>query len=101
MTNIGSATVTEIDGTSNNVLYGMSIKINPPNAGYIRCNGTYLLDPYVTYESGTELNCQALTNGGFKFSDWSGNLIPSSSNNNNNAITTFKLYVRKYSIRRC
>jgi YVTN family beta-propeller protein len=63
--------VNEIAISSGKLVAGVRFNINPRDAGYIKCNERYT-KPYMRYETGTDLSCDAQPNPGFRFSSWSG-----------------------------
>jgi YVTN family beta-propeller protein len=81
--NYDSKEISVINGTTNYVTVGITFNINPPNSGYIECNGRKILDiTHISYSSmGSELECEAIPYSGFQFSSWSGDLVAPTSNN--------------------
>jgi YVTN family beta-propeller protein len=74
--NYDSKTLSVINGSSNEMIVGVSFDINPPNAGYIECNDNKVSDnEHITYPIGTELKCKSISNDGFRFTSWSSNLL--------------------------
>ena len=73
-----SDSVSVIDGLQNKVIFGITYRSNPPNAGEIFCNGQRISNNYTRYTIDTKLVCEAKPNSGFSFSSWSGDF---SSNN--------------------
>lgn len=73
--------VSVIDGKTNKVLSGLSFHIHPSSSGIIMCNGRKIMnDIFIRYPIDTHLYCQAIQNGGFAFSSWSGDLNPNAFN---------------------
>ena len=87
-----SGTISVIDGVKNKLTTVSRFNVNPPNAGFIECNGNKISSNYSRYYIDTSLECEAKANDGFTFSSWSGDYLPSS--NLNTPLTTFK--VSKY-----
>jgi YVTN family beta-propeller protein len=90
ITNLGSQTISEINATSNKLLAGIRFNINPPDTGYIKCNGSEISGSYVRYQMSSHLQCQAIPNKVYRFSSWSGNLA-SASNNTDTDIMSLKV----------
>lgn len=61
-----------INGITNNVLAGITFKIDPSDSGYINCTGKKPNDGYVMYDIGKFVTCKATPRSGFEFSSWSG-----------------------------
>ena len=78
--NSGSDTISKINGSTNDPLYGVRFKINPPNSAFIFCsnsdNTMKLSDnDYVVYNNGTSVKCEAESRDGFSpllSGSWSG-----------------------------
>jgi YVTN family beta-propeller protein len=68
-----------IDGSTNEVVTGLSSKVNPSDAAEVYCNGRKIVG-YSRVAVG-EVECEAKPNPGFAFSYWSGSLNLSAKNN--------------------
>lgn len=66
--NMLSGTVSVINGTTDKVTSLITFNTNPPNSGFIECNGQRIQGNFARYEVGTELTCEAKANLGFVFS---------------------------------
>jgi YVTN family beta-propeller protein len=79
VTNTGSSTVSVIDGDTNKLQVGLSLKISPPNSGLIKCrdsqnnnNATeYATNRYVRIDYGKKLSCTSIPYSGNTFTAWS------------------------------
>jgi YVTN family beta-propeller protein len=80
VTNTGSNTVSVIDGSTNDLVIGLTFTIDPPNSGRIECIdknektdiNMYDTDKYVRFRYGTELECTSYSQGDYRFNYWSG-----------------------------
>ena len=64
--NHDSKSISTINGNTDKLVSGITFHINPPEAGYIECNGkTMLKDTYIHLYYGTL--CKAIANTGFVF----------------------------------
>jgi YVTN family beta-propeller protein len=70
MANYDSKTISTINGTTNEPVSALTFHVNPPDAGYIECNGKKISqNRYVRIEVGKQ--CNAISNYGFVFTNWS------------------------------
>lgn len=64
-----------IDGKTNSISAAIIFNVNPPNAGFIDCNGSKISNNYTRYNINTTLQCEAKANNGFTFNAWSGDYL--------------------------
>jgi YVTN family beta-propeller protein len=80
VTNTGSNKISEIDGSLDELVLGVSFNVEPESTlGYIRCENSVIQnDDYVRYPSGQEITCEAQARSVFPpppgFGSWS--IIP-------------------------
>jgi YVTN family beta-propeller protein len=82
VTNTGSNTVSVINGSSSNLVVGLTFNIDPFNSGNIKCINkndkneiyTYSTDKYVRVSFGKNLECTSYSNSDYKFNFWSGDI---------------------------
>ena len=85
--NMLSGTVSAINGTTSNATAVVNLNIDPPNSGYIDCNGERLRQNFTRYDVGTRIVCEATAYNGFAFSSWSGDLVPTAAFENHPNVT--------------
>ena len=85
--NEGSGKMYILEGSSNNVTVGVTIKVSPPNSGRIECDEkTNIQDgDYVRLNFGIN-KCVAKANDGFTFNSWAGDVKFSDSNNDHTIV---------------
>jgi DNA-binding beta-propeller fold protein YncE len=101
VTNPKNNTVSVIDGRRNKLIVGINFIIDPPNSGYLDCNGTNLKSSRLLMLDLGSLTCEAKANSVFPasfsywsvfppiwFDSWSGDLASPDSDKDN--IITFK-----------
>jgi YVTN family beta-propeller protein len=96
--NMLSGTISAINSTTNTATAVVKLNIDPPNSGYIECNGERLRQNFTRYDVGTRIVCDATAYNGFKFSSWSGDLVPTIAfeNHPNVTINAVELEVQRY-----
>ena len=89
--NSGSNSITEINGSDYNVLATTVFNVNPPNSGYIKCNGKEF-ETNKQNMIGVDTLCEAVQNKGFQFNSWVEHLGKNSTRTISTSTSTYSLF---------